>query len=243
MEVTARPLLVFVHSPLVGPSTWTAVAERLGSRYPVVTPSLTGVFAKSGDPGLYHALADAVALPVPDTGEPVVLVAHSGAGALLPVVAERLGDRVRAAVYVDALPPHPGSRWLDTVPQELRDHLLGLAHNGLLPPWNEWFPPEVLAELLPEPGLREKFVVELPRVPVTYLAEPAPSAAEVNPAAYLRLSEGYDEVADEAERRGWWVRRRQYDHLAPLTRPGDVAALVDAAVTALDVGTGPSSAR
>ena len=70
---------------------------------------------------------------------------------------------------------------------------------------------------------------ELPRVPWTYLEEPAPASRRWPglPCALLRLSEAYDDEADHAERRGWPVRRLPLRHLAPVTHPGAVADAVE----------------
>ena len=83
--------------------------------------------------------------------------------------------------------------------------------------------------LLPEAGLRERFVADLPELPLAYFYETAPQVACWPPAhcAYLRLSEPYDELADEAGRLGWPVRRENSDHLAMLTQPDRVAAILD----------------
>jgi hypothetical protein len=157
-------------------------------------------------------------------GGPLVLVGHSGAGPLLPADAAACGGAVEAAVFVDAGLPHPGASWLETAPPALGERLRGLAEGGRLPPWHEWFPPEALPPLLPDPGLRARFVAELPRLPVAYLEEPAPPEAVAAPrCAYLQLSAPYGPAADEAARRGWPTLREAADHLAPLTRPAWIA--------------------
>lgn len=230
------PVLVFVHSPLVGPLTWEPVAACFRRRgYPVVVCSLAGV--TDGGPPYYWRIAEAAARAVVDTegDRPVVLVGHSGAGALLPAIADAVGGRVRGAVLVDAIHPHPDSSWLDTAPAQLREHLAGLVWAGRLPAWNEWFPSDVFDALLPDVGMRERFIAELPRLPVAYFEEPAPVALNW-PAvrcAYVRLSEAYDRSADEAEHRGWWVHRENADHLAMLTQPDRVTDAVARAVAAV----------
>src|SRR5205823_5194873 len=98
--------------------------------------------------------------------EPVVLVAHSGAGALVPSVAVACDGVVEAAVFVDAILPHPGTSWFDNAPASLREHLRTLAADTWLPPWHQWFPPGTLDDLLPDPDLRSRFIAELPRLPV-----------------------------------------------------------------------------
>ncbi len=99
-------------------------------------PDLTEVVGQRGP--YYAALAAAAAAAVDDGADPVVVIAHSAAGALLPAVAEAVGDRTRGAVFVDAILPQPGRSWFDTAPPELAAQLRGLSDDGLLPPWQDW---------------------------------------------------------------------------------------------------------
>ena len=230
------PMLVLLHSPLVGPLTWQPAANSLrAAGYHVAVPSLTGV-VDTGPP-FYRKLAGRVAETIRQanpTGA-VVLIGHSGAGALLPAAAKAIGTPVAAVVFVDAILPHPGMSWFDTAPPALREQLGGQASDGQLPPWHQWFPPEVVTELLPEEDLRQRFIAELPRLPLAYLEERAPIVSGWPPAwgGYLRLSGTYDEEADEAQRHGWLVVREPADHLALLTRPATIARLLDRLIKSL----------
>jgi len=237
------PMLVLLHSPLVGPLTWQAAATGLhAAGYQVAVPSLAGVIDTG--PPYYPKLAGRVAETIRQanpTGA-MVLIGHSGAGALLPATAEATATPLAAAVFVDAILPHPGVGWFETAPPALREQLRGLARNGQLPPWHQWFPPEALTELLPEEDLRRRFIAELPRLPLAYFEEPAPVVSGW-PAArcgYLRLSGAYDGVADEAERLGWVVVREPADHLAVLTRPATISGLLDRLIRTL-MGAGPEA--
>ncbi len=214
-------LLVLLHSPLVGPSTWQPSADLLHRKgYRVRTPSLADF--TSGDPPYYENIAEHIA----DTArkgprtKTVTLVAHSGAGALLPIVAEKI-EQPCYGIFVDAILPHPGQSWFDTAPSQLRAHLRGLVRNGFLPPWNQWFPPEVISTLIPDSDARQRFIGELPRIPVAYLEERAPTtgADRFLRCGYLQLSDGYSAVASKAEKAGWVTLRASADHLAVLTRP------------------------
>jgi pimeloyl-ACP methyl ester carboxylesterase len=230
------PMLVLLHSPLVGPLTWQPAAASLrAAGYRVAVPSLTGV-VDTGPP-FYRKLAGRVAETIrqADPTGAVVLVGHSGAGALLPAAAEAAGVPLAAVVLVDAILPHPGVSWLETAPPALREQLAGLARDGQLPPWHQWFPPEVVTQLLPEEDLRRRFTAELRRLPLAYFEEPAPMVSGWPWArgGYLRLSAAYDAVADEAERHGWLVVREPADHLAMLTRPAAIAGLLDRLIKAL----------
>ena len=231
---SSSPTVVLVHSPLVGPSTWSATAEALRRNgFRCEAPDMTRVAAAG--PPYYPKFAEAAADALGSSGDPVVLVGHSAAGALLPAIADVVGDRTRSVVFVDALLPHPALSWFDTAPPALRGQLLGMVSHGLLPPWNEWFPPGVLEELVPQPALRREFVAEIPRLPVGYFEEPAPvtSAPGTRRCAFLRLSAAYDNAANEAEDRGWWVIRKDWDHLRMLTAPEAVGDLIAQTISAL----------
>jgi hypothetical protein len=232
-----RTLFTLVHSPLVGPLTWQATAEVLRERgRQVAVPSLAdGV---EGGPPYYARLAGQASEQIRAAvgGAPVVLVGHSGAGALLPSIAEAVSVPVTAAVFVDAILPHPGLTWFGTAPDELGAQLRDLARDGRLPPWDRWFPPGVVEALLPDEELRARFLGELPSLPLAYFQERAPSVAgwpSAVPCGYLRLSEAYETTATEAERRGWPVVREAADHLAMLHRPDRVADLLAQVLDAL----------
>jgi thioesterase domain-containing protein len=122
------PMLVLLHSPLVGPLTWQPAAACLrASGYQVAVPSLAGAL----DPGppFYPKLAGRVAETIRQANPAgaVVLIGHSGAGALLPAAAEAAGMPVAAMVFVDAILPHPGLSWFETAPPALGEQLRGLA--------------------------------------------------------------------------------------------------------------------
>jgi hypothetical protein len=230
-------MLLMIHSPLVGPSTWQPSADVLHRRgYQVRIPSLAD-FA-SGDPPYYENIAKHVADAVRrgPRAETVTLIAHSGAGALLPIVAEKL-DRPCYGIFVDAILPHPGRSWFDTAPPQLRAHLRGLVRNGFLPPWHQWFPPEVISALISDPEARQRFIGELPRIRIAYLEERAPSGAadRLLRCGYLQLSEGYGAFAIEAEKAGWVTLRASASHLAVLTRPEVVCNALVNLLEALEI--------
>jgi hypothetical protein len=52
--------------------------------------------------------------------------------------------------------------------------------------------------------------------------------------AYVQLSTAYAAIADQAEAAGWPVARYPMDHLAPLTRPREVADAIAGSITAAD---------
>jgi hypothetical protein len=158
---------------------------------------------------------------------PWIAVLHSSAGAFAPALAAASAS-LAGFLFVDAVLPTPGQSWLDTAPPALARQLAGLATEETLPPWNTWFGVDVAARLIADAKLRAAFVAELPRTPWAFLEAAAPpNEAWANlPAAYVQLSDAYAAEASEASSRGWPVRAASLNHLAMLTDPGKVAALL-----------------
>jgi hypothetical protein len=157
-----------------------------------------------------------------------VLVGHSRAGPIL-AAAGALIAQVRGYVFVDARLPFPGQTWMDTAPPELVAQLRELTEpDGWLPPWPQWWGEEALAELLPDPVIRERFTAGCPPLPLAMFTEahpPAPRWPDA-PCAYLRLSEAYEDEAARAAGLGWPVTRLASHHLALLTDPAVIAGAI-----------------
>jgi hypothetical protein len=214
--------LLLVHSPLVGRATWDLVAADLAGRgYQVDVPDLTGTVA-AGPP---YCSRQAEVIAGSASGEPAVLIGHSGAGALLAAAGTLIGQ-VRGYVFADAGLPAPGQSWMGTMPPGLAAQLREMADaQGWLPPWPRWWGEEALAELLPDAEVRRRFAAGCPRLPLAMFEEVHPRAPQWPdaPTAYLQLSEAYAEHAKLARQRGWPVKHLAGHHLAPLTDPGLVA--------------------
>jgi len=239
-----RSPLVLVHSPLVGALAWQGVRAELARRgTAAAAPSLAAPM--SARPGPYlPAITAAVSAAVPDGARSVVLVGHSGAGPLLPGIAQGLDVPVSALVYVDALLPEPGKAWFDRASASAVTRLRQLQEGDTLPPWDTWFSPEEIAEELPDPALRARFSQDLRPLPVAFFEEVTHAPVPAVPAGYLLFSDGYASSAGQAAGRGWPVVRLPGPHLAMLTDPEGVAAallaVLDALGPAADGGHGPS---
>lgn len=213
--------LVLVHSPLVGPATWDAVAGLVRQRgYEVLIPDLTGALA-DGPPYWSRQVA---AITDSAAGRHVILAGHSGAGSLLGAAGEALG-RAEGYVFVDAGLPYPGQSWLQTAPPELAEQVRAMATGGWLPPWSQWWGADAMAELLPDPQVRECYAADCPQLPLAMFEEIHPLAPgwPDGPCGYLRLSEAYQEPAEQAKALGWPVTERVSHHLAMVTDPELVA--------------------
>lgn len=228
---------VLLHSPLLGPLTWRAVAEDLiGRGGAAEAPAWRPLTEIQGD--FYRTLATDLARTIDAGAEPVILVAHSGAGALVPALVAALSSPVAGTILVDAILPHPGLCWLDTAPEGLRQDLTLGSQGGELPSWDGWWPPGALERLVPDNGLRRDLLAELGPLPLAYFEEIAPPGGLSGPGAYLQLSGAYEDQAQAARNLGWRARRQQLNHLSPLTAPREVAASVFALGQVLAEATG-----
>ena len=220
------PRFVLLHSPLLGPMAWQPTTDELVRRgHAVETPAWPRLATIAER--FYPALADGVAAQLASVSDPLVLVAHSGAGALIPALTARMPRESVRVIYADALLPHPGRSWFDTAPPEMRERLRSGALMGDLPTWDEWWPPGALERLVPDAPTREALIAELEPLPLVYFEEPAPSDLYRGPAAYLQLSGAYDDEGVAAGRYGWPRVRLPLHHLAMLTDPQPVAAALE----------------
>jgi pimeloyl-ACP methyl ester carboxylesterase len=214
------PVFVLVHSPLLGPTSWSRVAWALKERdREVLVPPLLGM--AEAPPPRWRRAVDAVRAAASAIASPAVLVGHSGAGPLLPSIADALAAEVAALIFVDAsLPPTSGVAPL--VPPGFLDQLYAIAADGVLPRWSRWFGEETMAELVPDAALREALEQEMPRLPLAFFEEsvPLPERWAEGPCAFLLLTQAYRESAADARGRGWPAKEIPgVQHLAPVTDP------------------------
>ena len=218
------PRILLLHSPLLGPGSLRGLATALtGLGVEAEAPAWPRLSSIAGD--YYPTLAGSLAATIDGVaGSPVVLAAHSGAGALVPALVGSLRTKVAGVIFIDAILPHSGRSWFDTAPREMRDQLRAGAQMGQLPPWDDWWPPGALERLVPETAVREALLTELEPLPLGYFEETAPDLDLRQPAAYLRLSGGYEDEARIAGRHGWPVVNLPLNHLAPVSQPQAVAS-------------------
>ncbi|UQU68177.1 alpha/beta hydrolase [Couchioplanes caeruleus] len=218
-------VFVLVHSPSVGPSTWTAVADRLPGS---LVPSLTGV-ADAGPP-FWPAAAELVGAAIAEApaDAPVVLVPHSNAGLFLPAIVAGAPRPVAAVVFVDAsLPARDGPSPVADADglAFLRERVGG---DGRLPPWTHWFDEADVAPMFADAATRELIEDEQPRLPLAYYEQrlPTPAGWDRRPCAYVQFSEPYAADAADAAARGWPVEVVPGAHLHQVVDPDAVAAAI-----------------
>jgi hypothetical protein len=218
------PAFALIHSPLVGPVTWSAVADELSRRQVgVVVPDLGApVETETGRHWKRHVASAARAIASVPVAASVVLVGHSGAGALLPAIRVAMDRACTGYIFVDAgLPssnePRKGTggfaRHLDEI------H----AQGERFPDWSD----ENLREALPVPAVRTALLGELRPQPPDFWDEIVPVFAgwPDAPCAYIRFgpNPSYDAAAAEAQRRGWRYRDLGGAHFHMLVDPVGVS--------------------
>lgn len=194
---------VLVHGAYGGGWIWRDVAEglrRAGHR--VWTPTQTGLGERA------HLLSrqitadthieDVAGVLETDELHDVILVGHSYGGVAVTGVADRMADRVRHVVYLDALIPENGERVFDILPAGMADgrRRTAVEQGGgvALPvpgadafpipagPAKDWF----MRRLRPHPIGTYESVVRLGKpagagLPVTYVSYTGPALASIEP--------------------------------------------------------------
>jgi len=230
---------ILIHSPLVGPLTWSLVAEDMRRHgIDALAPTL-----HEGDNGLPYwrqfVTAMLGALEAVPADRALTLIGHSGAGPLLPTIGRNSGRRIGAYIFVDAGLPLGGRSRLEgmeasdpTTAAHLRQHL---AAGGRFPEWSE----EDLRDALPDVRLRRQMVAEVRPQPLAFFEEPIPGFANGPdaPCGYLKFSPPYALEAERAQQDGWAYRGIEAKHFHMLVDPAGVAtALIDLAQANRQVG-------
>lgn len=241
-ESGPEPLYVLVHSPLVGPSTWAGVADVLQRRgHAVVVPHLDNPDDPAGGLFRHHAEQVRQAVEAHSRTAPVLLVGHSGAGAVLPGAGDTLVNQVAGYVFVDAGIPRDRATRLDDAPPDFAARIRELVDGGRVPPWAEWWSDDVLAALVPDEAARERFAAELAPLPLALFEERirVPLAFPDAPCAYVLLSAAYEDAAAQAGRLGWEVLAFDAGHLHMLVEPETVASALEEAAERLAQASAP----
>ena len=213
-----------IHGSTQSPHGWDLlVHELMAWKVEVIAVDLPTDRPREGA----EFFANEVARQVP-RGKPPVVVAHSAAGLVLPVVATQM--KVAGLIYLAAVIPTPGARFLDLVqrtPAMFQPGWVGtdptkdpaLARKFLFHDCDErtfqwalstvrlWAAPGVMREVCPLRGM--------PRVPVAYIS--ATQDRAINPEWWER---------DATERLHVEPIRIETGHAPYVSRPKEVARLI-----------------
>ena len=200
---------VLVHMSCAGAWAWGEVPERLrAAGHDVLAPDLD--LSAGQTPGSH---ADAVAAAAVGD-DPVVLAGHSYGGMVVPVLADRLRERVRAIVVVDGLVPDPGDSSFAIRSYGAAERRAAARVDGLFPP----------------PGDADPRLVAMP---ISAFETAAEFAAVDVPRTFVWCTRSDMEAqAERARERGWRVVPVDAGHWLPLEDPSLCAELLLEASTA-----------
>lgn len=223
------PMIVLIPSPLLGPSSWSLVAAELQPRGWRTSIPAERRAPPSREPAWRRTTAGVAAtLRGAPRNKPIVLIGHSGAGPLLPVIGRSLRQPTMAYLFVDARLPHGGMSRLEAM--EIGDPAVAAERTAALdtgrpyPTWTD----EDLTEVIPHPERRRMLLAELhPRGP-EYWTERLPQVPgwPDAPCGYLLFSSAYHSEAERARRAGWPTRELRAGHFHQLVDPPAVAEAV-----------------
>jgi hypothetical protein len=219
--------VALLHSPLTTALLWRGVADAL-MRAGIGAFCITLPESRFVHPPYWLTHAATAAEALPEDGE-VVLVAHSGAGVLLPAIAKLARNRTHSAtvtsfVFVDCDLPRDGCSRFDLMDDASAAQMRARCKDGWLPRWTD----ADLATLIPDAEARRRFVAELPPVPVAMYEEAiaVPDEWPPAPVRYVQLSRFYPQAVEYARRAGWEMCSLAGHHLLPYTDPQRVAAVL-----------------
>lgn len=223
-----QPTFVLVHSPLVGPSTWSLVADELGRQgLETIVPTLG-----NDNPALpyweQHATEVVEALKVISQDVPLILVGHSGAGPLLPAIQQLAKRNVAGYIFVDAGILLDGRSQLDLMalesPEFAEQFREALQSGERFPTWSD----EDLQDVLPDETFRQRIVNELQPRALDYFNERMPvfEGWPDAPCGYLQFTSTYDVFAERARTEGWTFHRIEAGHFHMLVDPEVVTTVL-----------------
>jgi hypothetical protein len=235
-EMNKQNVYVLIHSPLVGPLTWKLVADQMRQRsMEVVVPTLVDTPDSKEPYWKQHVESVAQALGQIPKDASVTLVAHSGAGPLLPAIGAALSNPVNAYVFVDAGLPRDGATRLGLMKSEDSDWAKQfqdtLEAGGKFPNWSD----DDLREVIPDKSLRAQLVAEIQPRALDFFSEPIPvfEGWPDAPCVYILFSAPYNRAEFEARQAGWQTYRLEAGHFHMLVDAKAVTGLIMEAVNKL----------
>ena len=221
------PVMVIVHGAWGGGWQFKKVAPLLEARgWKVCRPTLSGLGehfnTARADIGLATHIDDIVNYILFEDLHDIVLVGHSYGGMVITGVADRIPERIRRLVYLDARLPVDGESLLGTQ-KPGAPSLADKAKDGFIAPW--WV----------RPG--KPFPIDVPQ-PLKTLTDPIslknPAAAKIPGTFILTVDKGakpeeddFYSSAERARARGWPVLQMEADHNPEWFQPEATADLLD----------------
>lgn len=208
---SAKPTIVIVHGAWGGAWAFRKVdAELRDKGYNVYRPQLTGlgerVHLARPDIGLSTHIEDVVNMILFEDLHDIILVGHSYGGMVITGVADRVPDRIKRLIYVDAFAPNDGESASSILGES--DFIKSMIKGDyIVPPWVK--PDQPLPHDEPQPlkTFTERIVLKN-------------QLARKLPATYILTVEKGKEAKDDdfykqslrAKERGWPVLQLTADH-------------------------------
>lgn len=221
--LSSRPVFVIVHGAWGGSWAFQKVDSIITAEGCVVyRPSLTGqgerVHLASPEIGLSTHIQDVVNMILFEDIKNIILVGHSYGGMVISGVADRIPDRIRKLVYLDAILPDDG----ESVKDIMGDGFKNMEKDGfIVPPWvkADQKPPKDVPQSIKtftEPV--ELKNPEARKLPATYIltVDPGKKPEEDN----------FAKSAGRARARGWTVYTLTADHNPQWSKPVELSAML-----------------
>ena len=223
-----KPTFVIVHGAWGGGWDWRTVDSLLTrDGYKVVRVTLTGLGERrhlsSPTVGLYTHIDDVVNKILWDDLRDVILLGHSYGGMVITGAADRVPDRIKRLVYLDAMLPESGESVKSR--QGLDSSFISSIRRGdyTVPVWVQdttVIPRDVPMSLKTFTDTLRLVNPARSKVAGTYILTYEP---QVTPDPFQR-------DADRAAARGWPVHRMQADHIPERTNPTGLVTLLERVV-------------
>lgn len=224
---------VLIHGAWHGSWCWTRVRHLLATgAHRVFTPTLTGVGERSHllsrDVGLDTHVADVANLMIWENLGDIVLVGHSYGGIVARHVADRMPDRIRSLIYLDAFVPDDGKSLLDYLPdngKHARELAVTHGDGWKIPP-----PPATfLAVNTADAAWVDRQCTMHPLSTVESPAQISGACDGIATIGYI-LARGFDgpfgQFYAKAGERRWWLEELQCGHDVMLDMPNELTALL-----------------
>ncbi|HEX3355344.1 MAG TPA: alpha/beta hydrolase [Tepidisphaeraceae bacterium] len=231
---------VLVHGAWAGAWEWKHVGELLqADGNTVYRPTLTGqgerVHLATPDTDLNTHITDVVNTILFENLHDIVLMGHSYGGMVITGVADRVPDRIKALVYVDAILPNDGESANVALGRPPRP-----TTSPFLTPPGGWPPPQgkLPPYIVPQPAktLNQPISLTNPAshsIPVTYILTVDRGRAPEQDTFFKSYQ--------RAKERGWTTWIMEGDHVVNVTHPVELTKLLEQAPAAASPGpTKPS---
>ena len=224
---------VMIHGAWHGSWCWKRVRDLLTAEgHRVFTPTLTGLGERchllSRDVGLDTHIMDVVNLLIWEDLRDIVLIGHSYGGTVVRHVVDRLPDRVRSLVYLDASIPEDGKSTADYLPdggKRYREQALAHGDGWKVPP----DPASVFAVNAADAAWVDRQCTPHPLSSLEAAARLSGACDGLATIGYI-LARAWDgpfrQFYDLAAKRRWWREELECGHGVMLDMPEELAALL-----------------